>query len=100
MAKNLRAIPGLSRLVLRDAASDDDSPGTLDAVSDSAPDAPAVGETGVAITMMRPSGRVEIRGAIVDAVAEFGMIEAGARVRVTSVDGMRVGVEPDRGARA
>lgn len=100
LAKNLRVIPGLSRLVLRDSTGDDESPGTLDSIAESAPDAPAVGETGVALTVMRPAGRVEIRGLIVDAVAEFGMIEAGARVRVTSVDGMRVGVEPDQGARA
>ncbi|MCE7974018.1 MAG: hypothetical protein DYG92_06780 [Leptolyngbya sp. PLA1] len=100
VARNLRSIPGLSRLVLRDAASDDDSPGTLDAIAETAPGAPAIGESGIAITVMRPAGRVEIGGVIVDAVAEFGMIEAGTRVRVTSVDGMRVGVEPDRGATA
>lgn len=99
VARNLKVIPGLSRLVLRDA-SDDDSPGTLDALAEAAPDAPAIGEIGVAITVMRPAGRVEIRGAIVDAVAEFGLIEAGTRVRVTSVDGMRVGVEPERGTTA
>lgn len=100
VARNLKAIPGLSRLVLRDASGDDDGPGTTDALAEAAPDAPAIGEIGVAITVMRPAGRVEIRGAIVDAVAEFGMIEAGTRVRVTSVDGMRVGVEPERGTTA
>ncbi|MCC6951043.1 MAG: hypothetical protein IT433_06310 [Phycisphaerales bacterium] len=100
VARNLRAIPGLSRLVLRDAPGDDDGPGTLDALAEAAPDAPAIGEVGVAITVMRPAGRVEIRGAIVDAVAEFGMIEAGTSVRITSVDGMRVGVEPERGTTA
>jgi membrane-bound ClpP family serine protease len=30
---------------------------------------------------------------VIDAVAEFGFIEAGASVRVVKVDGMRIAVE-------
>ena len=42
-----------------------------------------VGSEGVAHTALRPSGKVEINGEIYDAVAEYGMIEKGAAVRVT-----------------
>ena len=42
---------------------------------------------------MRPAGRVEVGEVVIDAVAEFGFIEAGASVRVVTVDGMRIAVE-------
>jgi membrane-bound serine protease (ClpP class) len=52
-----------------------------------------VGQTGRAVTPMRPAGRVEVGEVVIDAVAEFGFIEAGASVRVVKVDGMRIAVE-------
>ncbi len=41
-----------------------------------------VGKMGIAKTMLRPSGKVEIDGEIFDAVSEEGLIEKGAKVRV------------------
>ncbi|MGD2035005.1 MAG: NfeD family protein, partial [Bacteroidales bacterium] len=41
-----------------------------------------IGKTGVAFTVLRPSGRVKIEGEIFDAKAEFGYIEKNDRVKV------------------
>nr|WP_321452457.1 NfeD family protein [uncultured Carboxylicivirga sp.] len=42
-----------------------------------------VGETGIASTTLRPSGRVEINDEVYDAVAETGFIERGKSIRVS-----------------
>jgi membrane-bound serine protease (ClpP class) len=41
------------------------------------------GKTGVADTMLRPSGKVRIDGKLYDAMSEFGFIEKGEPVKVT-----------------
>jgi membrane-bound ClpP family serine protease len=51
-----------------------------------------VGATGSALTSLRPIGTVEIDGTRIEALAEGGVIEAGSRVRVTSVQGNQVRV--------
>ncbi|MCB1236941.1 MAG: hypothetical protein KDM91_17870 [Verrucomicrobiae bacterium] len=45
-----------------------------------------IGQVGEALTDLRPSGRVRIEGERVDAVAESGVIEKGAAVRVVGTD--------------
>lgn len=45
-----------------------------------------IGAQGVALTPLRPVGVVEIEGVRIDALAEGGLIPAGARVRVTQAD--------------
>lgn len=52
-----------------------------------------VGECGTAHTALDPEGRVFIHGEFWDAVSSKS-VRAGARVRVTSVDGLTVQVEP------
>jgi membrane-bound ClpP family serine protease len=52
-----------------------------------------VGRQGVAQTFLRPAGLVEIDGRRIDALAESDMIEAGARVEVMKVSGMKVMVK-------
>lgn len=52
-----------------------------------------VGECGLAHTALEPEGRVFIHGEFWDAVSSKP-VPAGARVRVTSVDGLTVHVEP------
>jgi len=42
-----------------------------------------VGKTGLAVTFLRPSGKVEIEDEIYDAVAEFGFIEKDEPIRVS-----------------
>ncbi len=49
-----------------------------------------VGRTGVAATVLRPAGAVELDGARVDVVTEGEFLAAGSRVRVLYVQGNRV----------
>lgn len=49
-----------------------------------------VGEEGIAATVLRPSGRVEIAGNIYDGVSESGFIEKGTRVRVEKYENAQV----------
>ena len=52
-----------------------------------------VGKTGVAFTTLRPGGTALIDGQKVDVVAFGGFIEKDARVKVLSVEGVKVVVE-------
>ncbi len=94
--------PIAGRLVLasRASADDDASDSLLMAMSPASgvKGAPvSVGAVGTATTTLRPSGTAEFGDKLVDVVSEFGFIEAGQRVRVTSVTEYRVGVEAVRG---
>ncbi|MBI3182512.1 MAG: ATP-dependent Clp protease proteolytic subunit [Myxococcales bacterium] len=53
-----------------------------------------VGQLGVAITDLRPSGRVEVINRKAEARLEFGFAGVGERVRVVRVEGGRLVVEP------
>ena len=99
LAKHFASIPILNKLILKSAGDEEDFEGQLISAMDPDPagDAPAkVGEEGVAITPLRPAGRVEIGDRVIDAVADFGFIDSGAKVRVVSASPMRVAVEPVR----
>jgi membrane-bound serine protease (ClpP class) len=56
-----------------------------------------VGQVGVAITPLRPSGKMQIGDTIVDVVAQMGFLPSGAKVRVTMVSEFRVEVEAVEG---
>jgi membrane-bound serine protease (ClpP class) len=59
------------------------------------PDA-MLGEAGVAITLLAPAGKVQVRGEYWDAVAPPGThLEPGSKVRITAIDGLRLAVKPD-----
>lgn len=99
VAKHFASIPVLNRLILKSGDQGEDFEGQLLAAMDPDPmgDAPAkVGEEGVAITPLRPAGRISIGDRVVDAVADFGFIDSGVKVRVVSASAMRVAVEPIR----
>ena len=51
------------------------------------------GKTGVAHTVLRPSGKVCVEGEIYDGIAETGFIEKGANVRVVRFENAQVYVE-------
>ena len=51
---------------------------------------PQAGDCGVATTDLRPAGKVEIEGKLVDAVTQAEFIEKGRSVRVLKADGFRV----------
>lgn len=62
----------------------------------------AVGQIALAVTDLRPSGKVTVGARRLDAVAEQGFVPAGARVRVQSIRGFSVVVRlaPDTGEAA
>lgn len=94
IAKHLGSVPLLNRFVLRDAGTDEES-AEWAATNLAEPDAPAkVGDTATAVTDLRPGGKIDVLGQVVDATAESGWIERGTRVKVVSVSGFRIGVEP------
>lgn len=49
-----------------------------------------IGLEGAAVTDMRPAGKVEINGEVLDAVAVRGFIHAGARVRVMKYENAQI----------
>jgi membrane-bound serine protease (ClpP class) len=94
ISKNFKSLPLFGKLVLRDPAKSDDS--SDDMLAAMAPTTGPVkkGMLGMAMTPLRPAGRVELPGGrIIDAVADMGFIPTGSRVRVTSVSEFRIGVE-------
>lgn len=54
-----------------------------------------VGHEGVAVTDMRPAGKVEINGETLDAVAVMGFVHAGTRVKVTKYENAQIYVRED-----
>jgi len=53
----------------------------------------AVGQTGVALTMLRPAGTAQFGSARVDVVTDGQYVDAGASLRVVELSGGRVVVE-------
>jgi membrane-bound serine protease (ClpP class) len=72
-------------------------PGPLRALNRGGADQPAaaslVGQTGVAVTALFPSGQVEISGKRYEAKLEVGFADRGTPVRVTQVSGFSLIVE-------
>jgi len=59
-------------------------------VSSTASERELVGKTGVALSVLRPSGRAEIDGRVVDVVTEGDYTEPGQRLEVARVEGNRI----------
>ena len=55
-----------------------------------------VGAVGQTIAELRPSGRAEIDGQIIDVISQGEWIDTGQRVRVIEVQGNRIVVEADQ----
>lgn len=53
-----------------------------------------LGQTGVALTLLRPAGVIDIAGTHLDVVSEGKFITAGNKVKVVSVSGNRIVVRP------
>jgi membrane-bound serine protease (ClpP class) len=49
-----------------------------------------LGQTGVAITLLRPAGTIDVGGVYLDAVSEGKFIEPGNRVKVVNIEGNRI----------
>lgn len=96
MSKNMRTLPVLGRLVLRDRPRDEDLEGEPGVGGEGSAAAVAMvnkGQEGVALTSLRPSGKADFGGQIVDVVSDGPMVKAGQPVRVLLVEQMRVVVE-------
>ncbi|MEG2071008.1 MAG: NfeD family protein [Bacteroidales bacterium] len=52
-----------------------------------------VGSEGIAITFMRPVGKIEIQGEIFDATSEIGLIDKGEKVKVTKFENAQLFVQ-------
>ena len=89
--RNITNIPILQRLVLQNPEGDIGTDASM--LTAMAPPAIKVGAIGVAVTPLRPSGKIEIDGARHDVVAELGFIDIGKEVRVVSVTDFRISVE-------
>lgn len=57
-----------------------------------------LGKEGVALTQLRPAGAARIEGHRHDVITEGSLIQAGTRLKVIAVEGMRVVVRPIDGA--
>jgi membrane-bound serine protease (ClpP class) len=56
----------------------------------SLPIADLIGETGEAVTPLRPAGTAIIQGRRMDVVAESGLIDSGQKITVVSQEGIRI----------
>lgn len=96
VALSWRFLPGspIGRVLIQAGTQTVDAGYTVQTSDDAAH---LLGREGVALSMLRPAGRAKIDGDTVDVVTRGEFIDAGARVRVTQVDGNRCVVEQARG---
>ncbi len=92
LARNFGTLPILNKLVLKDPEPSDSSDGMLAAMSPSGA-LPKPGTVGIAVTPLRPSGRMMIGEQVYDVVAELAWIPVGSTVRVLSASDFRIAVE-------
>lgn len=97
LARYAGTLPILNRMILK-------NPGEMDPAEESplvqmttSADLPLVGDTGIAVSPLRPAGRAEINDRLHDVVAEYGYLPEGSRIRVANVTDFRIGVVPDTG---
>lgn len=87
MARSLPHVPYLNKLIL---------PAPLEETSAAAASLPPamppelLGAIGTAVTELRPAGKAVFGDQYIDVVSEGGYVEAGARVQVVEIDGLRV----------
>ncbi len=93
VGKHLGSLPIVGKLILTQRPPDDEAGASLLGAMGPADSPARVGDAGIALTPLRPSGRMRIGERHLDVVAEGGYIAAGAQVRVCSVDDFRVVVE-------
>lgn len=95
LGKHFGSLPVIGKLLLRDESGQQDAGAGLLAAMEAHPEGPIrAGAIGVALTPLRPAGRVQVGDQIIDVVSDLGFISAGASVRISSVDSFRIVVEP------
>lgn len=55
-----------------------------------------IGQAGVAITVLRPSGKILVDGTRIDAITDGAYIDSGAKVKIIQVEGSKVIVSADQ----
>jgi membrane-bound serine protease (ClpP class) len=90
LARFLPDLPVFRRLFLSAQSSTGPS---IPAATEDSP-AISVGDTGISRTILRPSGKAVFGDALVDVMAQGQFIEAGEPVRIVSISGDAVVVEP------
>ncbi|MFN7021370.1 MAG: NfeD family protein, partial [Phycisphaerales bacterium] len=91
-AKHLPTIPVFRKFVLNDTRGEESGEGLLSAMGP-VEGVVRVGAVGRTLTPLRPAGRVEIDGRIIDVVSDMGFVDAGVQVRIASVERFRTVVE-------
>ena len=86
-ARYIRHVPYANTLILPPPAEE-----TSDAAASLPPAVPAglLGAIGTAVTELRPAGKAVFGDQYIDVVLEGGFVDAGARVQVIEIDGLRV----------
>ncbi|MFP4525118.1 MAG: NfeD family protein [Bacteroidales bacterium] len=79
LSKKILTSPNFSRLVLDSVQNKDEGYIGVDSSYGL-----LVGKEGVAFTVLRPGGKVEIEGDVYDAVSEYGFIDKGEKIKVIS----------------
>lgn len=90
LARYLPQLPMFEALVLGPPDDADVEPRLRPEPDPESTGAALVGATGVALTMLRPSGKARMNGQVVEVVSEGPFIAADAPITVVSVNGSRV----------
>lgn len=89
IVRHFGSIPLLNKLVMKEG--EDAHEGLLEAMAAPAPVAPVrAGDVGRVVTPLRPGGRAEFAGRVIDVVADSGYIDAGQLVRVEEASAFRI----------
>lgn len=88
---SLPSIPFLNWMVLKPPSEEPEHPTNLSLSNSGFVD--LLGAMGVAVTPLRPAGKVQFGEQFVDVIAEGGYVSPGARVRVVEVEGSRIVVK-------
>jgi membrane-bound serine protease (ClpP class) len=86
---SLPELPLLNRLVLKPPGEEAASPPAL---NNSGP-VELLGAIGVAVTPLRPAGKVQFGEQFLDVITEGDFVAPGGRVRVVEIDGLRIVVK-------
>jgi membrane-bound serine protease (ClpP class) len=94
ISRQIHSLPLFNQLILNTELKDE-TPSTslLEAMGAAPPAALSAGDLGIAETDLRPSGRAEIKGRLVDVQSTGGYIEKGTPIRVLNVGKYVVEVE-------
>lgn len=89
IVRHFGSIPLLSKLVMKEG--EDAHEGLLEAMAAPAPTTPVrAGDVGRVVSPLRPGGRAEFAGRVIDVVADSGYIDAGQMVRVEEASPFRI----------